>query len=234
MTPQSTSTSRVLIVLTSHSELGQTGKPTGFYLSEVSHPHAVFREAGFDVEFASPKGGKPPMDGVDREDPINVAFLADEKVMAQVATTIPASEVKPERYQAIFYAGGHGTMWDFPNNQDLQRITRHIDANKGVIAAVCHGPAGLVNVTKEDGTALLKGARVTGFTNEEESAVSLTDVVPFLLEDKMKAQGATFEGAPKFTAHVVTSGRIVTGQNPASATGTAQAVVRLLQAKSAE
>jgi putative intracellular protease/amidase len=220
---------KVLVVLTSHDVLGNTGKETGFYLSEVSHPVAVFDRAGFTVEYVSPKGGKAPMIGVDRADPINAAFLDNPEKIAQVENTLSPSHVNPSDYAAIFYAGGHGTMWDFPENAELADIAARIYEQGGIVSAVCHGPAALVNIRLSNQDYLVAGKVVSGFTNEEESAVGLTDVVPFLLEKTLIDRGATVEKAPNFQAKVSVSDRLVTGQNPASATGVGEQIVALLK-----
>jgi putative intracellular protease/amidase len=225
----SMSTQRVLFVLTSHDTLGNTGKDTGFYLSEVTHPYAAFETAGIEVEFVSPRGGKAPMTGIDSEDPINKAFLEDATKVAKVENTLTPEHVDPARYDAIFYAGGHGTMWDFHNNVQLDQIAAAIYEAGGVVGAVCHGPAGLVNLKLSDGSYLVAGKTVSSFTNEEETAVGLSDVVPFLLEATLIKRGATHTKAPNFQPHVVVSDRLVTGQNPASATGVGEGMVKLLQ-----
>ncbi len=221
---------KVLVVLTSHDQLGNTGKETGFYLSEVSHPVAVFDREGFTVDYLSPKGGKAPMTGIEREDVLNAAFLDSADKMAQVENTLSPEQVNPADYTAIFYAGGHGTMWDFPQEGAIARIAARIYEAGGVVGAVCHGPAGLVPIRLSSGEALVAGKTVAGFTNQEEAAVGLADVVPFLLADKLTALGATHTQADNFQAHVVTDGRLVTGQNPASATGVGEAMVALLNA----
>ncbi|MER3432388.1 MAG: type 1 glutamine amidotransferase domain-containing protein [Leptolyngbya sp. ERB_1_1] len=219
---------KVLIVLTSHDRLGNTGKETGFYLPEVSHPVAVFDRAKLTVEYVSPKGGKAPMIGIDLSDPLNQAFVEDSEKMAQVENTRSPDQIDPSEYDAIFYAGGHGTMWDFPNTPALDRIAASIYDRGGIIGAVCHGPAGLVNLKLADGQYLVNGKTVSTFTNEEEAAVGLIEVVPFLLESKLIDRGATVEKAANFQAKVVVSDRLVTGQNPASATGVAEAMIKLL------
>ncbi|WNZ22634.1 type 1 glutamine amidotransferase domain-containing protein [Leptolyngbya sp. NK1-12] len=219
---------KILIVLTSHDTLGNTGKETGFYLPEVSHPVDVFERAGLIVEYVSPKGGKAPMIGIDRTDPLNAEFLDNPSKMAQVENTLHPTQVNPSEYAAIFYAGGHGTMWDFPDNQELAEVAARIYAQGGIVGAVCHGPAALVNVQLANRDYLVAGKVVAGFTNEEEVEVGLADVVPFLLEDKLKERGALIEKAPNFQAKVVVSERLVTGQNPASAAGVAEQMVRLL------
>lgn len=220
---------QVLMVLTSHATLGSTGKETGFYLPEVSHPVEVFDRAGFTVEYVSPKGGSAPMTGVDLEDPLNKAFVENPEKMAQIQNTLDPTQIDPSQYDAIFYAGGHGTMWDFPDNEKLAAIAATIYEQGGVVGAVCHGPAGLVNVQLSNGDYLIAGKVVSGFTNEEEAAVELSEVVPFLLEDKLKERGATVEKADQFQPKVVVSDRLVTGQNPASAKGVAERMVDLLQ-----
>ncbi|MEB3181493.1 MAG: type 1 glutamine amidotransferase domain-containing protein [Nostocaceae cyanobacterium] len=220
---------KVLIVVTSHDSLGDTDRKTGFYLSEVTHPYDVFTSAGFDVDFVSPKGGKAPIDGVNLEDPLNKAFLENPQTLTLVENTLNPAQIAPGEYQGMFYAGGHGTMWDFPNHEQLAKIAATIYEQGGVVAAVCHGPAGLVNIKLSNGEYLIAGKNVTAFTNEEEEAVELTTVVPFLLESKLMERGAKFECASKFEPHVVVSDRVVTGQNPASARGVGEAVVNLIE-----
>ncbi|TCO43527.1 putative intracellular protease/amidase [Kribbella antiqua] len=212
---------RVLIALTSHSELGGTGRRTGFYVSEAAEPWAVFQEAGFDVELVSVAGGRPPHDGLDEDDPIQQKFLAS----VDLDHTPTAATLDPTSYDAIFFAGGHGTMWDFPDDKALASLAAAIYERGGVVAAVCHGPSALVNLKLSDGSYLVDGKNVAGFTNAEEAAVGLTDVVPFLLADALTARGAVHHPAANFAPQVVTDGRLVTGQNPQSATLVAQAVV---------
>jgi putative intracellular protease/amidase len=219
---------KVLFVLTSHDKLGNTGKETGFYLPEVTHPYEAFAQAGMEVEFVSPKGGKAPMTGVDLSDPLNKAFLDDPAKIAKLANTLTPAEVDPTRYDAIFYAGGHGTMWDFRDNDALAKIAAAVYEQGGVVGAVCHGPAGLVNIKLSDGSYLVAGKTVASFTNEEEAAVKLNEVVPFLLEPALIERGATHTKAPNFQSHVVVSERLVSGQNPASAKGVGEQMVKLL------
>lgn len=221
---------KVLVGLTSHDQLGDTGKPTGFYLPEVSHPVAVFNRVGFTVNYVSPKGGKAPMIGVDLNDPINKAFLDNSENLAQIENTLRPEQIDPVQFDAIFYAGGHGTMWDFPNNTEIASIAAAIYEQGGVVAAVCHGPAGLVNLKLSDGTYLVAGKNTSCFTDEEEAAVGLSNVVPFLLAPKLIEQGAIHTKAANFQKHIVVSDRLVTGQNPASATGVAEEMVQLLTA----
>jgi putative intracellular protease/amidase len=224
-----TAPKRVAIVLTNHGQLGDTGKPTGFYLSEATHPYEVFHASGYEIEFLSPKGGLAPMDGVDASDPINAAFLADESLVARTKQTTPIAAVDPARYDAVFFSGGHGTMWDFPDDPGVQALIRAVYERGGVVAAVCHGPAAIVNARRSDGTYLVAGKEVSAFTDEEETAVALETVVPFALESTLRERGAIFVEAPNFEKKVAVSERLVTGQNPASATGVAEAVVVLLE-----
>ncbi|MEL6461368.1 MAG: type 1 glutamine amidotransferase domain-containing protein [Cyanobacteria bacterium J06641_2] len=222
---------RILIVLTNHNKLGNTGKKTGFYLDEVAHPYAVFTKAGFKVDFVSPTGEEAPIDpkSYNLEDPLNKQFVENETVMAQIKDTLSPGEINPNQYSAIFFAGGHGVMWDLPNNQELSQITAAIYEKGGVVGAVCHGPAGLVNVKLSNGKYLVAGKEVAAFTNEEEEAVKLTEEMPFLLESKLIERGANHTEADNFQSHVVVSGNLVTGQNPASATKTAEEMVKLLE-----
>lgn len=219
---------RILFVLTSHATIGTEGKPTGAYLSEVTHPFDVLQHAGATIDFVSVKGGAVPLDGVDRKDPINAKYLDDTAFMQRLQTTAAPGDVDPTRYDAVFFAGGHGTMWDFPGATDLARIAGAVYDRGGVVAAVCHGPAGLLGVTLADGTPLVAGKRVAAFTNDEERAVGLAETVPFLLADALVAKGATHVPAANWQPQVVVSERLVTGQNPASAGGVAQGVVELL------
>ena len=214
---------RALIALTSHSDLGTTGRKTGYYVGEAAEPWEVFRAAGYDVDLVSVAGGEPPTDGRDGDDKTQNDFLAT----AGVTDTPKAADVDPSGYDVIVFAGGHGTMWDFPDDPDLARIARSVYERGGVVAAVCHGPSALVNLTLSDGSRLVAGKRVAGFTNDEEAAVGLTDEVPFLLADKLAEAGAQHVPAPNFTEHVVVDGRLVTGQNPQSARALAEAVVKL-------
>lgn len=220
---------KVLLVLTSHNTLGNTGKETGFYLPELTHPEAVFDRAGLKVEYVSPKGDKAPTIGVDLTDPFNKAFLEDANKVTKIENTLHPSQVNSAEYNAIFYVGGHGTMWDLPDNEELAQITATIYDRGGVVGAVCHGSAGLVNIKLQDGTYLVAGKKISCFTNEEEAAVGLSEVVPFLLEDKLISRGATVEKAANFKAKVVVCDRLVTGQNPASATSVAENMVKLLK-----
>jgi putative intracellular protease/amidase len=223
-------TKTILFVLTSHDRLGDTDEATGFYVPEAAHPWQVFTEAGHRVRMVSPRGGAAPRTGVDRSDPAQRAFLDDPDVAAALADTLTPDQVDPADYDAIYFVGGHGTMWDFPGNEALARITAAIHEAGGVVSAVCHGPAGLLDVVLSDGGQLVDGRQVAAFTNAEEDAVGKTHIVPFLLQTALEERGAKHSAAPDFESHVVVDERLVTGQNPASATGVAQAVVRILAA----
>ena len=219
---------KILFVLTSHGIKGSTGEPTGYYLSEVSHPWEVLTKAGYEIEFVSPKGGEAPVDGFDLSDPVNKTFWEDPVYRKKVENTLTPKEVNPDDYPAIYYAGGHGTVWDFPQNEEIASIARTIYEKGGVVSAVCHGPAGLVNLKLSNGKYLVEGKKVTGFSNEEERAVKLEEVVPFLLEDALRERGAKFEKSGLWQEHVVVDGRIVTGQNPASGKRAGEEILKIL------
>lgn len=220
---------KILFVVTSHDTKGSTGEKTGYYLGEVSHPWEVLTGAGYEIDFVSPQGGNPPVDGFDLGDPVNKKFWEDAYYHNKITHSMKPSEVKPGDYKAIFYAGGHGAMWDLPGNIEIAKIAAKIYEQNGVVAAVCHGPAGLVNVQLSDGAYLVNGKKVNGFTNEEEAAVKLTDVVPFLLEDQLKARGGVFEKSGPWQVHVTVDGRLITGQNPQSAKGVGEAMKEVLE-----
>ncbi|MEU1458076.1 type 1 glutamine amidotransferase domain-containing protein [Streptomyces avermitilis] len=214
---------KVLFALTSHGQLGDTGRATGFYVPEVAHSAKVFRAHGWDTAFVSVAGGTSPRDGVKDDDTVTATFLASHK--EQLANTPTADTLDPADYDAIFYAGGHGTMWDFPDATALAQLAARIYEQGGVVAGVCHGPAGLVNVTLTDGTPLVAGKQVSAFTNEEEDAVGLTSVVPFALESALIEKGAKFTKTDNFQPFAVADSRLVTGQNPASAAKVAELVL---------
>ncbi len=220
---------RILIATTSHATKGSTGQPTGAYLPEIAHPYEVLAGAGFELELASVKGGEIPLDGVADADAASLAFL--EQHRAELAASLPSDRVDAGRYAAIFYAGGHGAMWDLPDDAAFARVAREIYERGGVVAAVCHGPAALVNIRLSDGQYLVAGKAVSAFTNDEERAVKLDTVVPFLLADKLEERGAKHEPAPMWQEKVVVSERLVTGQNPQSAAGVARAMVQLLRGR---
>jgi putative intracellular protease/amidase len=224
-------TKRILIALTSHDKKGATsGEPTGAYLPEVAHPYALFSAAGYAVDLVSTRGGRVPLDGVDRRDSTSAAFLDDPEVARQLADSQASSSVDPARYSAMFFAGGHGTMWDFPDARAFSDAARAIYEAGGVVGAVCHGSAGLLNVRLSNGRYLLADKSVSAFTNDEERAVELDRVVPFLLESRLVERGARFERAPNWQPKVVVSERLVTGQNPASASGVAKMMLATLEA----
>jgi len=233
-------TSRVLILTTSHDKLGETGKPTGFHWQELTDPYWALRDAGYAVEIASVAGGQPPADpGSDDgegERPASVQrFMDDTTAMTALSNTRPAAHATPGDYDAIYLPGGHGTMWDLPHTKAVTDLIAKAWEAGAVVAAVCHGPAALTGVELSDGTPLVKGKRVNSFTDAEERAVGLEEVVPFLLESKLREQGAKFEGnGENFGAHVARDGRLLTGQNPASAAPLAQAIMEALKAKQSE
>jgi putative intracellular protease/amidase len=220
---------KILFVVTSHDKKGSTNEPTGYYLGEVSHAWKPLHEAGYEMDFVSPQGGKAPVDGLDLNDTINKEFWENETYRNKIENTLKPSEVKPSEYVAIYYAGGHGTMWDFPQNTELASIATQIYENNGIVGAVCHGPAGLVNVKLSNGKYLVDGKKINAFTNEEETAVKLEGVVPFMLESKLIERGAKFEKSDLWQVHVVADQRVVTGQNPASAKSVGDAMAVELQ-----
>ncbi|HLO60746.1 MAG TPA: type 1 glutamine amidotransferase domain-containing protein [Bacteroidales bacterium] len=220
---------KILFVLTSHGIKGYTGKPTGYYMSEVTHPWKVLRKAGYEIDFVSPKGGNPPIDGFNLEDPVNKEFWEDKVYRKKIENTMRPDQVKADDYVAVFYAGGHGTMWDFPDNEGLADITRRIYEKGGVVSAVCHGPSGFVNLKLNDGSYLIQGKKVNSYTNEEEIASQLDKAVPFLLETKLIQRGARFEKSGPKQPHVAKDERLITGQNPASARGVGEALVEELR-----
>ncbi|VEH19166.1 Molecular chaperone Hsp31 and glyoxalase 3 [Chryseobacterium nakagawai] len=222
---------KILFVVTSHDKKGSTGKDTGYYLGEVSHPWEVLHKAGYEIDFVSPKGGTPPVDGFDLKDPVNKEFWENTDYKNKVDHSLTPSQVNPKEYSTIFYAGGHGAMWDFADNTELADIASTIYENGGIVAGVCHGPAGLVNIKLNNGKYLVDGKKINAFTNEEESAVQLTDVVPFLLENKLKERGAKFEKSGLWQNHVVTDQRVITGQNPQSAKSVGEAILKELNKK---
>jgi putative intracellular protease/amidase len=224
----------ILLVLTNHSELGDTGKLTGFYLSEAAHPYEVFTENGNPVTLASPKGGFAPLDpkSMELDDKANVAFWEKfgngDKEKPGVEKTIALSEIDPAKFSAIFFAGGHGAVWDFPDSEILQKLTAKIYESNGAVGAVCHGPAALVNVKLSDGTLLIAGKKTAVFTNSEEEAVKLTETVPFLLQTAFEKAGAEVIPAKDFSENAIRDGRLVTGQNPASAKKSAELLLEAM------
>ncbi|GAA5073358.1 type 1 glutamine amidotransferase domain-containing protein [Lysobacter panacisoli] len=222
---------KILMVLTSHDRLGDTGEKTGFWLEEFAAPYYVFTDAGADITVASPKGGQPPIDPKS-DDPANQTpaqdrFKADAAAQKVLANTRRLDSVSAKDYDAVFYPGGHGPLWDLAEDPASIRLIEDVyDAGKPV-AAVCHAP-GVLRHVKHQGQPLVKGKRVTGFTNSEEEAVKLTKVVPFLVEDELKRLGGSYEKAADWQSFAITDGRLVTGQNPASSEATAKALLALL------
>lgn len=223
----------ILIVMTSHGDKAGHG-PTGFYLSEVTHPLKAFLAADLPAAFASIDGGEPPVDGLDLEDAVNAQFWADPLFRAAIRSTQKLADVDPAAYSAIFFAGGHGAVWDFPGSQAVNDVTRAIWEQGGVVGAVCHGPAALTNVTLSDGTPLVRGRKVAAFTDAEEQAVGLEKVVPFLLSTRLAELGAEMQPGPDWADTTAVDGRLVTGQNPQSATSTGRHVAALVLAARAE
>ncbi|WDQ16661.1 type 1 glutamine amidotransferase domain-containing protein [Rhodopirellula sp. P2] len=215
----------VLFVLTSHSKMGDLDRKTGYYVPEAAHPWKVLTDAGIAVEFASVKGGEPPADALKLEDPVVNQFWTNPQVRKQLASTRPIAQVNPSDYSAILVVGGHGAMWDLPDNETLQRILAKQYDSGGVVAAVCHGPAALVNVKLRNGRFLVDGKTVAAFTDDEERAVGLADTVPFLLSSSLSQRGATMQKAANFQSSVVADGRLITGQNPASAEGVGKRIL---------
>ncbi len=222
---------KILFVVTSHDKKGSTGEDTGYYLGEVSHPWEVLYKAGYEIDFVSPKGGTPPVDGFDLKDPVNKEFWENKEYKNKIDHSMTPSQVDPKEYSTIFYAGGHGAMWDFADNKELAAIASEIYENGGIVAGVCHGPAGLVNIKLNSGKYLVDGKKINAFTNEEESEVKLTNVVPFLLENRLKERGAQFEKSGLWQNHVVSDQRVITGQNPQSAKSVGEAILKELNNK---
>ncbi|MCQ9165195.1 MULTISPECIES: type 1 glutamine amidotransferase domain-containing protein [unclassified Arthrobacter] len=219
---------KILMVLTSVSEIGATGESTGYNVAEAAHPWKVFKDSGHFVDFASIQGGQPPRDVVDAGDPVQVAFTQDETTRAGLYNTARVDVVDPEQYDALYLVGGHGAMWDFPDSEGLQKLVAGVYNAGGVVGAVCHGPAGLVNVDLANGIHLVNGRKVAAFTNDEEVAAGKDKVIPFFLADRLEEQGATHVSAGVFEEKVVVDERLVTGQNPASAAGVAKEMEKLL------
>ena len=222
----------ILMVLTSHDQLGDTGKKTGFWLEEFAAPYYVLKDAGVAITLASPKGGQPPLDPTS-DLPENLTastkrFRADKVAQDQLAKTLRLADVSAADFDAVFYPGGHGPMWEMPDNAtSIALIEAFVKADKPV-AAVCHAPAALVNVRGKDGAYLITSKRVTGFSNAEEQAVGLTAVVPFLLEDRLKQRGGVYSNGASWASYVQVDGKLVTGQNPASSGPAAEALLKLL------
>lgn len=220
---------RVLFVLTNHVELGATGEFTGYHLAEASRPYNILKAQGVTIDFASPQGGKPIPDAFDLDDPDNKKFWEDSEVQGKLSATLTPETAEASLYDGIYFPGGHGTMWDFRHHLALQELTRDIYEQGGFVAAVCHGPAALVDVKLSQGNYLVAGKHINAFTDEEERQAGLEDVVPFLLESALRERGAIFESSAPGECHVVLDGRIITGQNPASAKSVAKKMLSLME-----
>ncbi|VVO88704.1 type 1 glutamine amidotransferase domain-containing protein [Pseudomonas fluorescens] len=224
---------KILMVLTSHDQLGNTGKKTGFWLEEFAAPYFAFKDAGAQLTLASPKGGQPPLDPKsdepDAQTEATERFRKDSAAQSALASTALLSSVNAGDYDAVFYPGGHGPLWDLAEDKhSIALIEAFYNAGKPV-AAVCHAPGVLRHAKTADGQPLVKGKKVTGFTNSEEDAVQLTDIVPFLVEDELKAKGGIFSKGPDWASYVLTDGLLLTGQNPASSQAAAEALLTKLK-----
>lgn len=222
---------RILMVLTSHHQLGSTGKKTGFWLEEFAAPYYVFKQAGAQITLASPLGGQPPLDpksdDPDAQTEDTIRFKNDKAAVEALAHTTPLREININDYDAVFYPGGHGPLWDLAENYySIKLIESALQAKKPV-AAVCHAP-GVFKHAQLNNESVVAGRNVTGFSNSEEEAVQLTHIVPFLVEDMLKANGGIYSRGADWQSHVVTDGKLVTGQNPASSADTARALLKLL------
>lgn len=233
---------KVLQVMTSHDQLGDTGRSTGYWASELTHAYREFERAGYDIELASIAGGTPPLDALSdprsetsmaKQDQISAEFYADLKLTAQLATAHRLAVLSPADYEIVYFAGGAGAMWDFPENPDVIAFVQAMwDAGK-IVAAVCHGVAALCNVTLADGSYLVTGKRVTGFSNKEEKQLEqmfgLPKFVPFYLQDQLIERGATYDEGQPFAPHVTADGKLITGQQPASGGLLAKTIVEQIQ-----
>ncbi len=222
---------KILMVLTSHDQLGNTGRPTGFWLEEFAAPYFVFRDAGVELTLASPKGGQPPLDPKsdlpDNQTPAMTRFKKDAAAQKALANTVKLADVKAEDFDTVFYPGGHGPMWDLAESPTSIALLEAFYNSGKPIALVCHSPGVLRHVTYQ-GAPLVKGKHVAGFTNGEEEVMQLTKVVPFLVEDELLRLGAIFEKVANWQPFSITDGRLITGQNPASSTSAAQALLKLM------
>ncbi len=216
----------VLMILTSHDRLGDTGKPTGFWLEELAAPYYVLKDAGVTMTLASPDGGQPPLDPVsanaDAQTDDTRRFDADPQAKAALAATRALVEIDPEQFDAVFFPGGHGPLWDLAEDETVRAIVEAMIRDKKPVAAVCHAPAVFRHAETEDGEPLVKGRHVTGFSNSEEAAVGLTDIVPFLVEDMLTERGGIYSKTDDWGVHVLRDGLLITGQNPASSAETAR------------
>ena len=224
---------KILMVLTSHSELGNTGKKTGFWIEEFAAPYYVFIDAGASITIASPKGGQPPIDPSsdtpENQTPAVIRFKADKSLQKILSESQVLSTVSAVDYDAVFYPGGHGPLWDLTNDADSINLIGDFWSSKKPVVAVCHAPAVLLHAKDDAGNLLVKGKNVTGFTNSEEAAVELTEVVPFLLENELKNKGGIYSKKDDWASYVVQDGMLITGQNPASSEAAAKALIKVLK-----
>lgn len=222
----------LLMVLTSHAELGDTGEKTGFWLEEFAAPYYILKDAGHTITLASPKGGQPPLDpksdAPDAQTGATRRFKGDGDAQAHLSTTEVLGDIDPAGFDGVFYPGGHGPLWDLAEDVDSKALIEAMIAANKPVALVCHAPAALKNVTTPEGAPLVRGRSVTAFTNGEEEAVKLTDVVPFLLEDMLKAKGGDYSKGSDFQPYVVEDGLLITGQNPSSSEPAAEALLKSL------
>ena len=223
---------KVLMVITSHDQLGNTGRKTGFWLEELAAPYYVFKDAGVDITLASPKGGRPPLDPKSNEPEnrteLTLRFESDEEAEAQLNQTVRLDSVKQEDFDTVFYPGGHGPMWDLAEDKNSIKLLESFLAAGKTFAVVCHSSGALRRVKTADGKLFVEGKTVTGFTNGEEEAVGLTKVVPFLVEDELMSLGATFSKVKNWGVHTVADGQLITGQNPASSGPAAKLLLEML------
>jgi putative intracellular protease/amidase len=223
---------KILMVLTSHDKLGNTGRKTGFWLEEFAAPYFAFKDAGVEIVLASPKGGQPPLDPKSNkpnfQTDLTHRFEADADAQARLATTVRLDSVKAEDFDTVFYPGGHGPMWDLAEDQNSIKLIETMFRAGKPVALVCHAPGVLRHVKAPDGKPLVQGKTVTGFTNGEEEGVGLTKVVPFLVEDELMSLGATFSKVKNWRVHTVTDGLLITGQNPASSGPTARVLIETM------
>ena len=224
----------VLVVLTSHDQLGDTGKKTGFWVEEFAAPYYKIKDAGYTMTIATPKGGAAPIDpsseAPDAQTAATERYYQDEDAQKRIANTEKLSAQKAENFDAVFYPGGHGPLWDLTNDADSQRLILEFYNSGKPVAAVCHAPGVFKNVQFENGNSFVKGKNVTGFANTEEAAVQLTEVVPFLVEDELKKLGGNYTKTDDWGVHIVEDGLLITGQNPASSDGVAEKLISLLEA----
>lgn len=224
---------KILMVLTSHDQLGNTGKKTGFWLEEFAAPYYVFKDAGADITVVSPKGGQPPLDPTsdtpDAQTDDTRRFKSDSAAQALLASTGKLASVSGKNFDAVFYPGGHGPLWDLAEDADSIKLIESMAAEGKTVAAVCHAPAVLRHAKAADGSPLVTGKKVTGFTNTEEAAVQLTDIVPFLVEDMLVKNGGLYSKGADWQSYVLTDGKLITGQNPASSAAAAHAVLKQLK-----